>query len=109
MAKFDPKFDPKFDEDEVRKLAELAHLTLSDEERAGFTGQLEEILGYAERIQALDTEGVSPTSHALLETGLEGGSALRDDEPKESLNREKVLDGAPDPGAGLFKVPKVLP
>ena len=99
----------KFNEDEVRKLAELAHLTLSDEERASFSGQLDEILGYAERIQALDTEGVSPTSHALLETGLEGGSALRDDEPKESLNRENVLEGAPDPGAGLFKVPKVLP
>ena len=54
-----------FNEDEVRKLAELAHLTLSDEERASFSGQLDEILGYAERIQALDTEGVSPTSHAL--------------------------------------------
>ncbi len=99
----------KFDEEQVRKLAELAHLTLSDEERVSFSGQLDEILGYAERIQALDTEGVSPTSHALLETGLEGGSALREDAPKESLNREKVLDGAPDPGAGLFKVPKVLP
>ena len=83
MAKFDPKFDPKFDEDQVRKLAQLAHLTLSDEERASFTGQLDEILGYAERIQALDTEGVSPTSHALLLAGLEGAGALRDDEPKE--------------------------
>ncbi len=103
------KFAPKFDEHEVRKLAELAHLTLTDEERAGFTGQLEEILVYAERIQALDTESVSPTSHALLETGLEGGSALRDDEPTESLDREKVLEGAPEHGAGLFKVPKVLP
>ncbi|GMR23666.1 MAG: Asp-tRNA(Asn)/Glu-tRNA(Gln) amidotransferase subunit GatC [Acidobacteriota bacterium] len=106
------KFAPKLDEEQVRKLAELAHLTLTDEERAGFTGQLEEILGYAERIQALDTEGVSPTSHALLEAGLEAGleksSALRDDEPTESLNREKVLEGAPDPGADLFKVPKVL-
>ncbi len=99
----------KFDEEQVRKLAELAHLTLSDEERASFTGQLDEILGYAERIQALDTEGVSPTSHALLEAGLEGAGALRDDEPKEGLDREQVLDGAPDPGAGLFKVPKVLP
>ena len=109
MARFDPKFNPKFNQDEVRKLAELAHLTLSDEERVSFSGQLDEILGYAERIQLLDTEGVSPTSHALLETGLEGGSALRDDEPTQSLNREKVLEGAPDPRAGLFKVPKVLP
>ncbi len=99
----------KFDANEVRKLAELAHLTLSDEERESFSGQLDEIIGYAERIQALDTEGVSPTSHALLEAGLEGATALRDDEPKESLDRDRVLNGAPDPGAGLFKVPKVLP
>ena len=103
------KFDAKFDEEAVRKLAELAHLTLTDNEQASFAGQLDETLGYAERIQALDTEGVSPTSHALLEAGLEGGSTLRDDEPKESLDRDRVLDGAPDPGAGLFKVPKVLP
>ena len=98
-----------FDEEQVRKLAELAHLTLSDEERASFTGQLDEILGYAERIQALDTDGVPPTSHALLEAGLDGENAYREDEPKESLDRERVLEGAPDPGDGLFKVPKVLP
>ena len=99
----------KFDEERVRKLAELAHVKLSDDERASFAGQLDEILGYAERIQALDTEGVVPTSHALLEAGLEGTSVLRDDEPTQSLDRERVLEGAPDPGAGLFKVPKVLP
>jgi len=103
------KSDAKFDEDQVRKLAELAHLTLSDDECASFTGQLDNVLGYAERIQALDTEGIAPTSHVLLEAGLEGGDALRDDEPKKSLDRDRVLEGAPDPGAGLFKVPKVLP
>lgn len=104
MAKF-----PSFNEEQVRKLAELAHLTLTDEERASFTGQLDEILGYAERIQALDTEGVAPTSHALLEAGLEGANAFREDEPKPSLDRDRVLEGAPDAAAGLFKVPKVLP
>ncbi len=98
-----------FDEAQVRKLAELAHVKLSDDESAGFAGQLDEILGYAERIQAHDTDGVVPTSHALLEAGLEGASALRDDEPTGSLDREQVLEGAPDPGDGLFKVPKVLP
>ena len=99
----------KFDEQQVQKLAELAHLTLSEEERAAFSGQLDEILEYAERIQALDTESVAPTSHALLEAGLEGEGAFREDEPKPSLDRDRVLEGAPDPGAGLFKVPKVLP
>jgi aspartyl-tRNA(Asn)/glutamyl-tRNA(Gln) amidotransferase subunit C len=99
----------KFDEEQVRKLAELAHVKLSDDESSNFAGQLDEILVYAERIQALDTEGIVPTSHALLEAGLEGANALRDDVPVESLDRETILDGAPDPGAGLFKVPKVLP
>lgn len=99
----------KFDEEQVRKLAELAHVTLTDDESASFAGQLDEILGYAERIQALDTDGVVPTSHALLEAGLEGVSVLRVDEPVKSLDRERVLDGAPDAGSGLFKVPKVLP
>ena len=99
----------KFDGDEVRKLAELAHLTLTDAEHDAFTGQLEQILGYAERIQALDTAGVEPTSHALLEAGLGGAGAVREDEPRESLDRERVLGGAPDAGEGLFKVPKVLP
>lgn len=99
----------KFDEVQVSKLAELAHLNLSEGERSSFAGQLDEVLGYAERIQALDTEGVVPTSHALLQAGLEGASSLRDDEPAGSLDRDRVLEGAPDSGSGLFKVPKVLP
>ncbi|TDI39749.1 MAG: Asp-tRNA(Asn)/Glu-tRNA(Gln) amidotransferase subunit GatC [Acidobacteria bacterium] len=99
----------KLDDREVRQLAELAHLALSDDERASFRGQLEAFLGYAERIQALNTVGVEPTSHALLEAGLEGGSRLRDDRPRESLDRKAVLDQAPDASDGLFKVPKVLP
>ena len=99
----------QFDEAEVKKLAELAHLSLSEEERASFSGQLEQILDYAARIQALDTDGVSPTSHALLRAGLEGGAALRDDRPTGSLDREEILESAPDASDGLFKVPKVLP
>lgn len=99
----------KFDEAQVQKLAQLARLTLTDDECASFTGQLDEVLGYAERIQALDTEGVAPTSHALLAAGLEGLDAFREDEPKQSLDREQVQAGAPDAGSGLFKVPKVLP
>ena len=98
-----------FDDREVRKLAELAHLSLTDAECVSFRGQLEEFLGYAERIQALDTEGVEPTSHALLAAGLEGGSELRADRPTKSLDRDAVVEQAPDAGDGLFKVPKVLP
>jgi aspartyl-tRNA(Asn)/glutamyl-tRNA(Gln) amidotransferase subunit C len=99
----------KFEARDVAKLAELAHLSLSEEECESFSRELDAITAYAERIQSLDTESVTPTSHALLESGREGGSAVRDDVPRESLSREKVLEGAPDASDGLFKVPKVLP
>ncbi len=100
---------PKVTLDQVRKLAALAHLSLTDEECAGFTQDLERILEYAESLQALDTENVEPTSHALLEKGLEGEASLRADEPRPGLDHERLLEGAPDGGDGLFKVPRVLP
>jgi aspartyl-tRNA(Asn)/glutamyl-tRNA(Gln) amidotransferase subunit C len=100
---------PKVTLDLVRKLAALSHLSLTDEECAGFTQDLERILEYAESLQTLDTEGVEPTSHALLEKGLEGEARLRADEPRPGLDRERLLEGAPDGGDGLFKVPRVLP
>jgi aspartyl-tRNA(Asn)/glutamyl-tRNA(Gln) amidotransferase subunit C len=99
----------KISPDHVRKLAELAHLDLTDDECAGFTLDLERILAYAESLKALPTEGVEPTSHALLSKGLEGDARLRDDEPRPGLDRERLLEGAPDGGDGLFKVPRVLP
>jgi len=99
----------KLDEERVEALAKLAHLALTDEEKRRFGGQLQEIVSFAERIQALDTSGVAPTSRALLEAGRSGDAALRDDTTTQSLERERVLDGAPDSGDGLFKVPRVLP
>jgi aspartyl-tRNA(Asn)/glutamyl-tRNA(Gln) amidotransferase subunit C len=99
----------RVDLDQVKKLAELAHLSLTDEECAGFTQDLERILEHAESLQALATEAVEPTSHALLERGLEGESSLREDAPRPGLDRERLLEGAPDGADGLFKVPRVLP
>lgn len=94
----------KIDRALVRKLGELAHLSLTDEECDSFTADIEQILEYAERLQSLPTEGVAPTSHALLER-----EVFRDDEPRQGLSRDDVLAGAPEDGDGLFKVPKVLP
>jgi aspartyl-tRNA(Asn)/glutamyl-tRNA(Gln) amidotransferase subunit C len=103
---------PKVTLDEVRKLAALAHLALTDEECASFTQDLERILEYAESLQELDRtelESVEPTSHALLERGLGGEAIVREDEPRPGLDRNRLLEGAPDSGDGLFKVPRVLP
>lgn len=98
---------PKVTQKDVEKIAELAHLELSDEEKKTFASQLDEILGYAERIDALDTEGVEPTSHALLRD-----DAFREDEEKPSLPSDEVLDTSPgknDKRDGLIRVPKVIP
>jgi aspartyl-tRNA(Asn)/glutamyl-tRNA(Gln) amidotransferase subunit C len=105
----DSGFMAKIALDQVRKLAALSHLSLTDDECAGFSQDLERILEYADSLQALDTEGVERSSHALLEKGFEGEASLRPDEPRPGLDRERLLEGAPDGGDGLFKVPRVLP
>lgn len=99
----------KLDEGLLRSLAELSQLSLTDDEAHRFRDQLDQILSFAEQIQALDTADVPKTSHALLEAGREDADAMRDDAVEPSLDRERVLGGAPDSGDGLFKVPRVLP
>ncbi len=89
-------------EETVDHVARLARLSLRDEERRVFARQLEEILAWAESLQALDTSGVPPMSHPRE------AEALRDDEPRASLRRETVLADAPDVGDGLFRVPRVI-
>jgi aspartyl-tRNA(Asn)/glutamyl-tRNA(Gln) amidotransferase subunit C len=90
---------------EVRRIAELARLTLTDAEAALFTRQLADILSWMAAVAAADTSGVPPTAHvAPLPT------AWRADEAVPSLPRARALDAAPDANAdaGLFKVPRVL-
>jgi aspartyl-tRNA(Asn)/glutamyl-tRNA(Gln) amidotransferase subunit C len=90
---------------DVRKIAALARLELTDEEVDLFSRQLRDILAYAEQVQQIDTTGVPPTSHPLA-----GAMVWREDEPRPSLARDLVLEQAPEASirAGLFKVPKVL-
>ena len=86
----------------VDGVAKLAHLSLTTEERETFARQLQQILSYAESIQALDTENVPPMSHP------HAGGSLREDEPHPCLSRETALSTAPDASDGLFRVPRVL-
>jgi aspartyl-tRNA(Asn)/glutamyl-tRNA(Gln) amidotransferase subunit C len=88
--------------DTVDHVARLARLSLTDEERRLFARQLEEILAWAESLQALDTSSVPPMSQPR------DTSSLREDEPGGSLEREAVLEGAPDSAEGLFRVPRVM-
>lgn len=90
---------------EVDRIAELANLALTDEERELFARQLADILAYANEVAQVDTTGVPPTAHVLREE-----TALRDDTPRPSLPRTEALANAPDAAreAGFFKVPQVI-
>ena len=90
---------------DVERIAALAMLELTDEEKQLFTRQLADILAYAEQVQAVDTSGVAATAHVLA-----GHRVEREDEPKPSLAIERALANAPDcdPAAGLFRVPRVI-
>lgn len=88
---------------DVEHVANLARLELSAEEKDTYTGQLNAILKYAEQLNALDTEGVEPTSHAVPLFNV-----LREDVTKPSLPIEKVILNAPEEEEGQFKVPAVL-
>jgi aspartyl-tRNA(Asn)/glutamyl-tRNA(Gln) amidotransferase subunit C len=88
------------DRDQVLHVARLARLALTDEELERMSGELSAILDHVERMNELDLSGVEPTSHVV---GLE--NILRADEPRPSWPRERVLEEAPDPAEGAFRVP----
>ena len=90
---------------DVERIAVLAQLDLTDEEKQLFTRQLADILAYAEQVQAIDTTGVPPTAHVHA-----GTSTEREDEPHVSLSIEEAATNAPDADrlAGLFRVPRVI-
>jgi aspartyl-tRNA(Asn)/glutamyl-tRNA(Gln) amidotransferase subunit C len=90
--------------EDVERIARLANLELTRDEKALFTRQLADILAYAEQVQAVDTTGVEATAHVNAH-GVE-----RPDEPAPSLAVEDALANAPDsaPEAGLFRVPRVI-
>lgn len=90
---------------DVERIATLAHLELTDEEKELFTRQMADILDYATRVQAIDTSGVPATAHVLA-----GHRAEREDFQRPSLPVDEALANAPDasPQSGLFRVPRVI-
>jgi len=86
----------------VEHVAKLASLSLTSEEKETFARQLDEILTYAESIQALPTDDVEPMSHART------SEIFRPDVPHQSLPRDAAVAAAPDAADGLFRVPKIL-
>ncbi len=90
---------------DVERIASLAQLELTDEEKQLFTRQLADILHYAEQVQAIDTSGVPATASVTGTPKTE-----RDDELRPSLPTDEAIANAPDGAAdaGLFRVPRVI-
>ena len=88
------------DREQVLHVARLARLRLSDEEIERMSGELSTILEHIEKIEQLDLGDVQPTSHVV-----DVENVLREDEPRESLPRERILEQAPDVAEGGFRVP----
>jgi len=92
---------------EVLKIADLARLHFSEEELDAFTVQFQRILDYVEQLKQVNVEAVEPTSHVSIAAD-HAEYRYREDEVRASLPVEESLANAPDPGAGHFRVPKVL-
>jgi aspartyl-tRNA(Asn)/glutamyl-tRNA(Gln) amidotransferase subunit C len=88
------------DRDQVLHVAKLARLKLNDDELERMAGELSGILEHIERISELDLDGVEPTSHVIA---LE--NVFRPDEPRPSWDRDELLERAPDPASGAYRVP----
>ncbi|MDR3089979.1 MAG: Asp-tRNA(Asn)/Glu-tRNA(Gln) amidotransferase subunit GatC [Desulfobulbaceae bacterium] len=89
--------------DEVLHVATLARLSMTEEELAAMTARLDALLGYFDLLQAVNTEGVAPTTHPFAKAG-----ALRDDAPLSSLPVADALANAPAATTEFFVVPRVL-
>lgn len=92
---------------DIRKIAKLAHLEITDAEVELYTPQMASIVGYVEQLNELDTENVEPAIGGLTPEGA-ATNAARADAPHQSLGQTLALDQAPAPVAGHFQVPKVL-
>jgi aspartyl-tRNA(Asn)/glutamyl-tRNA(Gln) amidotransferase subunit C len=89
--------------DEVRHVAELARLHLTEEEIERYAQQLSAILDYAERLREVDTSGVPPTPYVLPLQNV-----MAEDIPQPSLPNEVALANAPDKANGFFRVRAVF-
>ncbi len=91
--------------EEVRHIARLARIELDERETAAVQGELNGILGLIEQLQAADTQGVEPMSHA----GAEAASLrLREDRVTETDRRSLYQSVAPQVADGLYLVPRVI-
>ncbi|MBM9519437.1 Asp-tRNA(Asn)/Glu-tRNA(Gln) amidotransferase subunit GatC [Desulforhopalus vacuolatus] len=93
----------KISQEDVQHVANLARLRLSDEELVTMTGQLDTILSYVEKLDELDTTGVSPTTHVFPLSNV-----FREDIVRPSLEQQEALENGPKTDEDSFLVPKII-
>jgi aspartyl-tRNA(Asn)/glutamyl-tRNA(Gln) amidotransferase subunit C len=93
----------RISEDQVKHVAHLARLAISEEEAVMFTSQLDAIISFAEQLNELDTDHVQPTTHVLPMKNV-----MREDVAKKGLPVDEVLKNAPDHKNGQIRVPTIL-
>ena len=96
----------KISQKEVRYVAALANLELTDAEAARLQSDLDGILEHMDRLNEIDTSGIEPMAQVLFDA--DPAATLRDDVPAPPLGNHAALANAPEPGAGYFKVPQVI-
>jgi aspartyl-tRNA(Asn)/glutamyl-tRNA(Gln) amidotransferase subunit C len=96
----------KISEQEVRRVAELANLALSEHEVARMSHDMSSILTYIDKLNELDTSNVEPMAQVLFEQ--DETATLRTDEERPPLSNADAVANAPAAGLGYFKVPKVI-
>jgi aspartyl-tRNA(Asn)/glutamyl-tRNA(Gln) amidotransferase subunit C len=96
----------KISEKDVRYVAALGNLELTDAEAAQYTADLDSILAYVEKLNELDTSQIEPMAQVLYDAPVD--VAMRPDADRPGLGQERALGNAPETGSGHFKVPKVI-
>ncbi len=89
--------------EQVRHIGHLARLALTEEEVLAYTGQVSEILEYAQILSRLDTDSIPPTASVIPQRGV-----MRDDVVEPSLSQEEALANAPHASDGYFVVDAIL-
>ena len=93
----------KISKEQVEHVANLARLTLSEEEKEELTKDMINIIEFADKLGSLDTEGIDPTAHVMK---LE--NVFREDVVKDEYTRDELLQNAPEKENGCFHVPKIV-
>ena len=88
---------------DVKYVAHLARLALTPAEEANFGAQLDQVLGYIEKLKELDVSGIEPTAHAVPLVNV-----FRPDAVRPGLSPAEALRNAPAQANGLFQVPKIV-